>query len=203
VIRALVLDYGGVLSTDQGEREQSELCSMLGVEPAGFHAAYWKHRDDYDRGAATAAAYWSAVCVSLDAPFPEHRLDDLIRIDAGSWSHLNQPVVDWTRRMAGRVPLALVSNMPHEVKDALLPTIRGIVPWTATVFSCEVGVMKPGAEIYAACVAKLGVAPRESVMVDDRPENVDGARRVGMAGVHFTQVESLRDEIELLIPPRS
>jgi putative hydrolase of the HAD superfamily len=203
VIRALVLDYGGVLSTPQGEREQSELRSMLGVQPAGFHDAYWGHRDDYDRGATTAAGYWSAVCASLGAAFPEHRLEELVRTDAASWSRLNAAVVDWARQMSERMPLALVSNMPHEVRDALLPTIEGIAPWVATVFSCDIGVMKPDAEIYAACIAGLGVAPQEAVMIDDRPENVGGARRAGMAGVHFMEVASLRGEIDRLFVSRS
>ena len=32
--------------------------SLLHAEEAGFHAAYWRHRDAYDRGALTARAYW-------------------------------------------------------------------------------------------------------------------------------------------------
>ena len=57
--------------------------------------------------------------------------------------------------------------------------------------------MKPDARIYQIALEKLGVAASKSVFLDDFPENVEGARAVGMQAIHFTQPEqALEDRLE-------
>jgi putative hydrolase of the HAD superfamily len=196
VIRALVLDYGGVISLDQGVAERAEMEAILGVGGDAFFDAYWRHRLDYDRRDIDAASYWAAVAATLGVETPTHRLDDLVRADGAGWSHLNAEMVEWTRHTATHVPTALLSNMPHEVKDALLPTIREMAPWTAMVFSCDVGTVKPDAAIYLECARALGVSPGEALMVDDRPANVAGAREAGMSGMQFTTAGALKRDLK-------
>jgi len=50
----------------------------------------------------------------------------------------------------------------------------------APVFSCDVGYLKPDPHIYQIACQRLGVAPGECVYIGDRPEEVIGARAVGM-----------------------
>jgi putative hydrolase of the HAD superfamily len=52
------------------------------------------------------------------------------------------------------------------------------------LFSADLGVRKPHPQIFQAALAALGVAPHEAVFVGDRlPEDVAGAKAVGMRGV--------------------
>jgi epoxide hydrolase-like predicted phosphatase len=67
------------------------------------------------------------------------------------------------------------------------------------IVSAEVGVMKPDARIYRIALEKLGVAPAEAVLLDDFPKNVEGARAVGMAAIHFTRPEQALDELKRLL----
>jgi putative hydrolase of the HAD superfamily len=53
----------------------------------------------------------------------------------------------------------------------------------AFVDATEVGARKPAPEAYLAAADALGVAPQGVVFLDDTPECVDGARRVGMDGI--------------------
>jgi len=46
--------------------------------------------------------------------------------------------------------------------------------------SHELGLLKPGAEIYARAAQELGCEPAAIVFFDDAPENVAGARAAGM-----------------------
>lgn len=68
-----------------------------------------------------------------------------------------------------------------------------------SVFSAEEGVQKPHPEIYRRALMRLGVAPQEAVFVDDMPPNVEGARRIGMQGIHFTDSMRAREEIEEIL----
>ena len=199
MIRALVLDYGGVLSTPQDDRERAAMASVLGCTIDELHHAYWAHRGDYDRGGLGAAGYWDAVAQTVGGRIEDGQLDGLVRSDIRSWSRLQPRVVDWVRAAAARVPLALLSNMPREVRDGLRPTIEQAAPFAHTVFSCDVGVVKPDAAIYAHTASLLDVPAHHILFVDDRIENVEGARGSGMAAVHVTGLADLEREVGPLL----
>jgi putative hydrolase of the HAD superfamily len=54
----------------------------------------------------------------------------------------------------------------------------------AFVDATDIGARKPEPEAYLAAAAALAVAPEGIVFLDDTPECVEGARRVGMIGIH-------------------
>ncbi len=53
----------------------------------------------------------------------------------------------------------------------------------AFVDAADIGVRKPDPQAYLRAAGALAVAPEEIVFLDDTPECVDGARRVGMAAI--------------------
>lgn len=56
-------------------------------------------------------------------------------------------------------------------------------------FSDEVGVPKPGNEIFAKALAELGVRPPEAIHVGDlKRTDIAGARDIGMHGIRFRGV---------------
>lgn len=48
-------------------------------------------------------------------------------------------------------------------------------------YSCEMGVAKPEAAFYAEALAMIGAEPAQVLFIDDRAENVEAAREVGLA----------------------
>jgi putative hydrolase of the HAD superfamily len=65
--------------------------------------------------------------------------------------------------------------------------------------SAEVGVVKPDSRIYRKALETLNVAPAESVFLDDFPDNVAGARAVGMQAIHFKQVDQALAELNQVL----
>jgi putative hydrolase of the HAD superfamily len=94
-------------------------------------------------------------------------------------------------RAAG-VPIALVSNAFGRDcyagfdLDALAD---------AVVISSEVGIRKPSRKIYAIACERLGIDPHQAVMVDDLQQNLDGAARLGIAGVLHTDAGDTRKQL--------
>ena len=73
------------------------------------------------------------------------------------------------------------------------------------VISSEVGIRKPSRQIYTIACERLGVAPDDAVMIDDLQQNLDGAARLGIAGILQTDAESTRRQLEStfgLLPTR-
>jgi len=67
------------------------------------------------------------------------------------------------------------------------------------VISYQIQMIKPDQEIYEYILNKYGLLPEESVFIDDRPENVEGAKAVGMSGILFENFEQASGELEKML----
>jgi putative hydrolase of the HAD superfamily len=182
----LILDYGNVLTRAQDQTWMDGAARRLGADATAFRAAYWQHRHDYDAD-LSAAAYWGRVLAvsrpGADALDPVD-LAWLVEADIASWSVYHDEV--WTlaaefRRSGGRT--AFLSNSGPEVMARVRGDRALEVRFDAVVISCEVGLSKPDPRIYQLCLDRLGLAARETLFVDDRADNVEGAARVGLRTV--------------------
>jgi epoxide hydrolase-like predicted phosphatase len=63
------------------------------------------------------------------------------------------------------------------------------------VLSFELGFRKPEPEIYHEAIARAGCQPSEIFFMDDRPENVEGARQAGIDAVVFQSLAQLEQEL--------
>jgi len=139
--------------------------------------------------------YWRQVLAELGHSRSEGG-DSLVtwltERDAVSWTVYREET--WTlagafRAAGGRT--ALLSNGVPEI-TARVRADRRLEDWfDVVVVSCEVGVSKPDRGIYELCLARLGVAGREALFVDDREANVAGARRAGLQALWFAGEDAL------------
>jgi putative hydrolase of the HAD superfamily len=67
------------------------------------------------------------------------------------------------------------------------------------VYSHEEGVKKPDRRIYEIVCRRLGVAPAETVFLDDTQECVDGAARAGMHAIRFVSNAQAIRELDALL----
>lgn len=89
-----------------------------------------------------------------------------------------------------RVPVVLVTNAMDTLEAHL--DLLGLTYFAdAVVSSARVGVAKPDPRIYEIAAEQAGVPAERCLFVDDRLENVEGARALGMTGVHYTCVADL------------
>lgn len=64
------------------------------------------------------------------------------------------------------------------------------------IISSEEKVIKPDAEIYHRLFNKFNLKPEECIFADDKYENIEGARRVGMDGILFTDAKQYEKELK-------
>ena len=100
--------------------------------------------------------------------------------------------------------LAVCSN---SIRDTLEMMVRqsGLAEHFEFLISNEdVTRPKPDPDIYAAAIARLGVTPTETLIVEDAPHGVEAARRVGahvcqvtgFHDVHYARIRAALDRIE-------
>ena len=61
--------------------------------------------------------------------------------------------------------------------------------------SCDTGVRKPDPRAYLGAAARLGVEPKQCILIDDRERNCAAARALGMEALRFTSARELAQEL--------
>lgn len=187
----MLLDYGQVLSTAPPDDEWAELrraAGTVGEDADRFHSIYWEHRPGYDRADLTAQEYWARV---LGRPAANGELDELIRLDVAVWLHPHEPSVGAAHRAGKRGwRLALFSNAPVEVA-AGIAALEWLESFEQRFFSCQLRRIKPEPEAYEKVIRGLAADPADIVFFDDRADNVDAARRLGIDARLFTEAAQI------------
>jgi putative hydrolase of the HAD superfamily len=187
----IIFDFGGVLVGHQTDSDQAELAELAGMQPDLFCERYWSHRLDYDKGLLSRVEYWQAVARNGGGTLTLDTIGRLADLDNRSWMHFDPPMWEFIvqLRSTGK-PVAMLSNMPRDLGDALKQTDR-LGQFKYVTLSYELGSAKPEPAIYEHCLAGLGTDPHETLFLDDRIENVHAAEMLGIRGIHFTD----RDQV--------
>jgi putative hydrolase of the HAD superfamily len=91
--------------------------------------------------------------------------------------------------------LFFLSNMPAPFADHIEAN-HPLNEWFLDgIFSSRVNLIKPDPAIYRAAAARFGIAPRESLFIDDFRANVVAARALGWDAVHFLSHEQCEADV--------
>ena len=191
--RVVLVDYGEVISVPQDRLAVVEMADLVGVGVDAFVEMYWEHRPDYDRG-ITTAAYWSRV-LGRELSDGDPLLVRLVTIDIASWFVLKPAMLDLLADAREKgLSLSLLSNAPHELADRISGH-SAFGMFDHLLFSARLGLAKPNPAIYDAALARLAVAAREVLFVDDRAENIAAAVGVGLRTFHYSSDDALADRL--------
>lgn len=214
MLRAITLDYWdtlfvGTAMPERRARRQEALLQMLATlgspvaadafdllyKESGAEAHRW-WRDEH-RGYHTADRIrWILQRLEIERPADcEHIAEAIVQVDQALLDYpppLLPGAVETLRSLSERFALAIVSDTGFasgHAQDALLERagIRG--PFTATIYSMDIGHAKPRPEIFTAALGALGVSPEEALHVGDNERtDVAGALAIGMRAVRIDAV---------------
>jgi 2-haloacid dehalogenase len=148
---------------------------------------------EQDRGQNIAEA-----CAERRAKFPEHAE----MIDA--WGERGQEMIRgviqgsvdvFSELRAAGVPCYALSNMERENWEQRLELYEFLGWFDGYFISGLEGVIKPDRQFFEMALARLQLTAHESFFIDDRPENTEAARAVGIPAVVFTSPEAMRAEL--------
>jgi putative hydrolase of the HAD superfamily len=193
--KAVIFDYGNVLSQSQPAADVEAMAGILDVPAAQFAEIYWQFRVAYDAGSLDPAGYWTAVAHTASRDLAPSQIGALVEIDSRSWSHPAPVMPQWAQDLrAAGIRTALLSNMPVPVRDYIV-CCRWLPDFNTRVFSCDFGRTKPAPEIYEYCLKQIGVSAPEALFLDDREANIRAAEGLGLPAVLFTGPASAFREI--------
>jgi putative hydrolase of the HAD superfamily len=189
--QAVIFDFGGVLCFHPDEPRWQRAAEIAGLPMEQFKAAFWANRIRYDAGLATPAEYWQSVARAAGTHFEESRMPALIRREIELWNNYDARVLAWIRHLrATGLRTAILSNLPRPLGEELRGTAGFLDHFDHVTFSYELGVVKPQPEIYRHTIDGLGIDPAQTLFLDDRQDNVEGARAVGLRSEAYSTWEN-------------
>ncbi|MBQ8173959.1 MAG: HAD family phosphatase [Clostridia bacterium] len=184
-MKNVIFDFGQVLVHFSPEymtkRYVSDEEDARLISSVVFDRLYWDRLDD---GTITDEEVMAASRMRL----PERLWDTADKVYY-NWIY-NLPEMEGMRELILHIKekygtrVFLLSNIATYFADhaSEIPIISLL---DGCVFSAACGRVKPNADIYEHLCEKFGILPGESLFVDDRAENIAGARAVGMDGYLF------------------
>jgi epoxide hydrolase-like predicted phosphatase len=94
--------------------------------------------------------------------------------------------------------IAILSNDAKESSDLRRTKHHFDEIFDAIIISCHYGVIKPNPEIYRFALNKLKALPEQSLFIDDRMENIESSRNLGINSILFTNIDLLIEELKQL-----
>jgi putative hydrolase of the HAD superfamily len=202
-VRAVIFDVGGVLIQvadriaqhwweDRLGLARDSLLQEVFMSPAALRATL---------GLATDADVWTELACLFRLHADEAR--DMAR-DFFAGERLNAELAAFLRSLRPRYKTALLANAWPGARAAWIDHFGLGDAADLLILSAEEGLRKPDTRIYTLAAERLGVAPAECLLVDDRPDNVAGARDSGMRALQFVHCEqAIADVVAHLTLPGS
>jgi putative hydrolase of the HAD superfamily len=202
-VEAVISDFGGVLTTPliqsfmAFQDETGISMETLGATMERIAVADGEHPlFELERGRISEAAFLERMADELEADLghrPEmHRFGE-IYFEA---LQPNEPMIELMRELGtDGYRMALLTNNVREW-EALW---RSMLPvdeiFELVVDSAFVGCRKPERRIYEIALERLGLPAASCLFVDDVAINVEAARELGLATVHFQANEQAIPEL--------
>lgn len=194
MIKAGIFDVGGVLISWDGRYLTDDIKNTLKISDEQFTTHWSRLVSRFDTGQISEDEFWQEF---IKATGTNEALPDtpLFLREFKKRYHPNKEVLKVVRELDEKgMKLAVLSNTITS-HTAFLQEQGIYSSFPITVFSQEVGLAKPDPAIYELTLHKLKLQPEQAFFVDDRPENIETARNLGMHGIVFENAKKLREAI--------
>jgi putative hydrolase of the HAD superfamily len=171
---------------------REEMTALAGVPADSWQEAYWRVDRGLNTGQISKAEGFAQILrengVEPGADLVRALVDrdeELLRATA----RMFDDAIPFLERLRSRgIKIAIVSNCTASTRP-LLAELGVTALADALVLSCEVGAVKPQAEIFSCALERVGVTAAGALFVDDQPAYCAGAMALGIAAAQIVRGE--------------
>ncbi len=193
-ISAIFWDLGGVLLTNAWDRSQREkTLQKFQLDSEEFHDRHEMLVSSLERGKIGFDEYLDHTVFYRSRPFSREEFKKYVF----DLSQANENSIAVARKLAAscRYLMGTINNESTDLNIYRIDRFGLREIFDLFVSSCFVGMRKPEEGIYRLALEITQQSPEQCCFIDDRPLNVDAARRLGMHGIEMKSVEQLTKEL--------
>jgi epoxide hydrolase-like predicted phosphatase len=191
MIKAIIFDIGGVLITNPVPKMVQHYRGHFGAEEIQFTEAIETFINEFQKGIITEKELWKNLNDVLGMNIDVEE-DLWLKGYIKAYEERESMFAHIKQLRADGYQVGIMSNTEHSVMNYFRHKHKG--KFDVEVYSCEVNMSKPNADIFEFTLKKFEVNPHEALFIDDKSENVEGAKMAGLQTLLFeTEKQYLRD----------
>lgn len=190
-IKAIIFDLGGVVMSSGFIDLVRHYCAPCMSDEGQRAIKQLEHA--FNLGQVTEPEFYERVQQIFDVHLSQRQMHDFIV------SHMkaDKKLLKLIPKLKKAKVAVLSNSLGHLTAEALRRRHIDTKKLFDQVFlSGKMHLAKPDRNAYGFVLRKLKVKPSEALMVDDRPENIKGAKRVGMHGIVYKNAEQFKRALE-------
>lgn len=183
MIKAVIFDYGGVIS---GDAVMSDDCAEIFSMPVDEAKELLKSPAEIftkcSKGLIKEDEFWKGISAILGKPEPEGCAEKYREICSKNIK-FSQEMLEFAKDLKSKgIKTAVLSNI-FKFQADVVKSKGGYEAFGEIFLSCDAGTKKPELGFYLLAVNKLGVKPEECIFIDDKERNLLPAQNLGMKTV--------------------
>lgn len=195
MIRHVFVDIGGVLGTNGWDTAQRK----AGIAKFNLDAGDYQYRHqevigEWEEGRISLSEYLDFTVFHRPRDFSREEFRDFMFAQSSPYPEAIAAV----RALAetGSYALMTLNNESAELNTYRISLFGISDLFSAFLTSCWLNSLKPTSTFFSRAFGVAQALPKESLLIDDREQNIICARELGMQTIHCTDPSKLRDQME-------
>ncbi len=197
-IKAIIWDMGGVLLRTVDGSYREKLAEKLGLPRKELEGIVFSSESSHqaEKGIIDADTHWKFV-----RDYFKFSENDLVKFIEAFWAGdtMDHQLVTYIDKLRPVYKTGLISNAWSNARSLVDGTHQFLYAFDEVVFSAEVGLRKPGLEIYLLMLHRLGLRGEQCIFIDDFPHNLIGAEKAGFQVLLFTNPTEVTDQLNKIL----
>lgn len=201
-LRHVFVDIGGVLGTNGWDREQRQLAlEKFSLDKSDFDFRHQEIVGAWEEGRISMDEYMDLAVFFCPREFSRDEFREFVFGLSKPFPESIAAVAELARRKSHI--LMTLNNESAELNKYRIAHF-GLAPvFSAFLSSCWLSARKPTKAFFERAFGVANAVPAESLLIDDREQNIVRARELGMKTIHCTNPAGLRAQMvdAGLLPP--
>ena len=191
-IRGIIWDMGGVILRTVDPSPRTELAQRFGLTRKELEKVAFLSEDSRiaELGQISREEHWSRVAAQLGMNPPDGHV-----FENQFWSgdQVDLDLITFIHALRPKYKTGLLSNAWSDMRELLNGYLADCLDaFDVSIFSYEVGLVKPDARFYQVILAKMEVKASEAVFIDDFGINIEGALAAGLNAIQFESIDQVK-----------
>ncbi len=200
-IKAIAFDLGGVIIELDFSKFVKEIIeqSPLSKNKTAIMLEFFRQSDTYHQGIISDEEFYRFACDLLQVCVLNK--EEFFTAFNSIVSGVNGEVVELIQniRKLNSIKLVCISNINASHWKFLKEKNEHIFDlFDELVLSHKIKILKPDPRIFKYLLKKVKCRPGEVLYIDDGLNNVRSASNLGIKGIHYTNVDELKEELNVL-----
>lgn len=192
---AVVFDWGDVIAFSDRAVVVRFVCDSLAVDEVEFETVNLAKRKAMEQG-VLETDFWIQYAKSKGISLPANWAEQYIKTVKKSVGVDEEMVILIDELKEKQIRVGLLSNI-NDRYTHLIRSFGFYELFDPCLLSYEIGLEKPDPKIYELLLQQLNLPAKEVVFIDDKLENVEAAKAMGIDAIVFESAAQIREELKL------